>query len=388
MARFSNISTELIDKIIENSKPTNTVKTESFVSRQFEKFCDDRSYQLTENTSNEELCNILKDWAINMRKADGTDYKEGVVKTIWNLTAKRVQQKYFKEFNRTIDPFKDIVFRTAVLAKNAKRKQLQAIPSKRKSSSIALNIEDIEKILNALDENTPSGLQRKFYHIAAIELAWRGGEAVSALLDYFVEETDNYGKKTGRIEYNTVFSKTAQGGNQRTTDSKWLTPNTQNPTHCPVRLYNKMMSKRTKNIKTRRLFLTVNKDWDKYPTSCWYKNCPLGVNEINKWTKLSAEAIGIDTKKVKITNHSNRSTAISGLSKAGTSVQEIIKITGHTSEHSIQPYLQLNEDHHKNIISNLRNETTTTSSTLCSTSAVAPMSNNVFNNCTFNISNK
>ncbi|CAH1110394.1 unnamed protein product [Psylliodes chrysocephalus] len=110
----NNISTELIDKIIENSKPTNTVKTESFVSRQFEKFCDDRSYQLTENTSNEELCNILKDWAINMRKADGTDYKEGVVKTIWNLTAKRVQQKYFKEFNRTIDPFKDIVFRTAM----------------------------------------------------------------------------------------------------------------------------------------------------------------------------------------------------------------------------------------------------------------------------------
>lgn len=386
MARFGSHSDEFINETINNSKPSNTIKTETYVSRQFDKFCDARNYQLSQNTSNEELAQILRDWAFNMRKSDGTDYKEGVVKTMWNLTAKMVQQKYFTEFNRTIDPFKDAAFHTAVQAKNAKRRELQAIPSKRKESAAALNTEDIRKIIDSLDENTPAGLQRKFYQIAAVELAWRGGEAVSCLLDYFKDETDNYGKKTGRIEYNTVFSKTAQGGNQRTTDSKWLTPNTQNPNHCPVRLWNKMMCKRTKNIKTRRLFLAVNKDWNKYPTSCWYKNTPLGVNEISKWTKLAAEAIGLDTKRVKITNHSNRSTAVSQLSKAGTSIQEIIKITGHSSANSVQPYLQLNEEHHSSIISSLRNETKTIKSSSFSSPAPAP-TNNVYNNCTFNITN-
>jgi hypothetical protein len=65
----------------------------------------------------------------------------------------------------------------------------------------------------------------------------------------------------------------------------------------------------------------ANKDWDKNPNSCWYKNTPLGVNEISKWTKLGAEAIGIGTKKVKISNHSNRSTTVSQLSSADTSVK-------------------------------------------------------------------
>lgn len=406
MDRFGNISAELTDEMLQNSKPANTKKTEQYVYRQFEEFCNARGYQLNGNTSNEELALILKDWAFNMRKKDGTEYKEGVVKTIWNLTAKMVQQKYFNEFNRTIDPFKDITFKAAVLAKNTKRKTLQAIPEKRKSSSAALTTENVQKILVTLDENTPMGLQRKFYHIAAIELAWRGGEAVSCLVNYFDDEVDNYGKKTGRIEYNSVFSKNAQGGNQRTTDSKWLRPNANNPTHCPVRLLRQMLSKRTGNIKTRRLFLTVNKDWNKYPNSCWYKNTPLGVNEIRKWTKLGAEAIGIDTKRVKITNHSNRSTTVSQLSSAGTSVHEIIKITGHTSTNSIQPYLQLSEEHHKTIISNLRKKQTddlekASSSTNATVSVpqiddngktsnltnatVSTPPNITYNNCTFNI---
>jgi hypothetical protein len=50
----------------------------------------------------------------------------------------------------------------------------------------------------------------------------------------------------------------------------------------------------------------ANKDWDK---------------NTNKWTKLGAEAIGIGTKKVKISNHSNRSTTVSQLSSADTSVK-------------------------------------------------------------------
>ena len=46
-----------------------------------------RGYILTSSTSKKELANTLKDWAFNMRKIDGSDYKE-VVKAMWNISAK------------------------------------------------------------------------------------------------------------------------------------------------------------------------------------------------------------------------------------------------------------------------------------------------------------
>ena len=43
MARFGNNSLELIDKIVENCKPKNTVKSEEYVWRQFQQFCEERN---------------------------------------------------------------------------------------------------------------------------------------------------------------------------------------------------------------------------------------------------------------------------------------------------------------------------------------------------------
>lgn len=40
--------------------------------------------------------------------------------------------------------------------------------------------------------------------------------------------------------------------------------------------------------------------------------------------------------------------------KAGVNQQEIIKITGHSSSSSLKPYLQLDDEHHLNLINKLR----------------------------------
>ena len=97
-----------------------------------------------------------------------------------------------------IDPFKSLVFKRARDARDATRKKLQADPCKRKTSSVSLSLSEVNQIL--LDENTPEGLIRKFDHIAAVELAWRGGEAVACLLDFFQIEKNNDGSPTNRIE--------------------------------------------------------------------------------------------------------------------------------------------------------------------------------------------
>jgi hypothetical protein len=59
-------------------------------------------------------------------------------------------------------------------------------------------------------------------------------------------------------------------------------------------------------------------------------------------------------KKIKITNHSVIATTVSNLAKQGVGEQQLIKITGHSSAHSIRPYLQMDMEHHQTIINSMR----------------------------------
>ncbi|KAJ3646256.1 hypothetical protein Zmor_023850 [Zophobas morio] len=376
--RFGRNTPKEIDDSITNITPLNTKNSRNSIWRQFEKFCGERKYVFDGNTSTEKLAFILKDWGYNMKKVDGNDYKEAVIKTMWNVTAKQLQELYFNKFGIKFDPFVDLEFKGSRNARDAKRRNLQIQPEKRKTSSSILTLEEYNKILKIYNEDTPDGLQKMFFYVAGLELAWRGCEGVNVTIKHFKEESDNCGLPTGRIEYNCIFSKTAQGGSHKLTDSKWLATNTTDPRICPVRLYKKMLSKRGKHITTDRLFLTPNPAWREPSSVGWFKNSPVGRNEMGKWTRTAAEEIGIDIKKKKISNHSLRSTAVSQLAKAGVGEEQLIKITGHANTFSIKPYLQLDGDHHYQMIDKLRANSTAmeesnNKSTNCAPSALIPL---------------
>ncbi|KAJ9581882.1 hypothetical protein L9F63_003775 [Diploptera punctata] len=144
-----------------------------------------------------------------------------------------IQEKYFIEHQRDFNPFADQEFNDARQARNAKRKILQNMLEKRKVSAVAFKSDEYEKMINNCQEKTPEGLQIKFYLIASLELAWRGGEAVKCLIHYFQEELDHNGKPTGRIAYNPVFSKTCQGGDQKLCDTKWANTKSGKPEKVP-----------------------------------------------------------------------------------------------------------------------------------------------------------
>lgn len=351
MNRFGNKDLASIREEVASSSSINTKRCQKSNWEQFVRFCEVREFDLSKAASPLELSKILEDYAFNMKKVDGVDYKETSIKTIWNTTAKLLQDLYFNSFGVKINPFSDIEFKSARIARDAKRKQLQGFAEKRKVSSAAIDHEHYNRMVEVWSEETPSELQKKFYLIAARELAWRGGEAATCLVHFFKEEIDLSGQVTGRYEYNPIFSKTCQGGSHPICNSKWLIPNIQDPDSCPVRLLKKILEKRGPNVKSDRLFLTENPSWK---TSNWFKNTPVGINTISKWTKLSAERAGLDVKRRKITNHSTRSTAVTQMVKAGVSEQEVIKITGHQSAGSIRPYLQLDQTHHVKLINNLR----------------------------------
>ena len=109
--RFGSANSRDIEIAIENSTPLNTKKTRMSVSKQFNSFCADRQYELSENTSIEDLAKIMEDWGYNMKKQNGENYKEIVIKSMWNITAKMLQQKYNSEYNIVFDPFTDIRFK-------------------------------------------------------------------------------------------------------------------------------------------------------------------------------------------------------------------------------------------------------------------------------------
>ncbi|KAK9739015.1 hypothetical protein QE152_g9378 [Popillia japonica] len=90
-----------IDQIVKQAEPANTKKSKASIWRQFCEFCDAKNYSIEQNVREEELADILKDWAFNVRKVNGEEYKEGVVKTMWNVTAKLLQEKFNNEYRET-----------------------------------------------------------------------------------------------------------------------------------------------------------------------------------------------------------------------------------------------------------------------------------------------
>ena len=178
-------------------------------------------------------------------------------------------------------------------ARNAKRKILQSIPENRKASAKALTKHEIVQMARLWNEEKPEGIQKKFYHIAAFEFAWRGEEAESCKISYFKEDLGNDGKKTGRIQYTPIFTETVQGGAQKLADSKWLTSNNAEQDICPVRFFRKIVKKRGDHVTSDRLFLTPNPFWTKTNSKRWSKNSPIGP---------SASNIGLNIKRAKITN--------------------------------------------------------------------------------------
>lgn len=128
--------------------------------------------------------------------------------------------------------------------------------------------------------------KKTFFSVAAIELAWREKKATAYILDHFIQELRNDGFPTWRLKYNTIYSKIAQGDGKKLASWKWLTSNTDNKNlclcHCLVKLDIKIISRTSNTIKTNRLFLPPNKDWNSSVNSFEYKNTPLGKNEM-KW---------------------------------------------------------------------------------------------------------
>ena len=75
--------------IIESSVPKDTVVNKQSHWRQFSEFCGAKNCKIDVTMTIPESAMIFLDYVLNVRRRDGTHYKECIIKTLWNERAKR-----------------------------------------------------------------------------------------------------------------------------------------------------------------------------------------------------------------------------------------------------------------------------------------------------------
>ena len=56
------------------------MKLHKSIWSQFLLFCKEKGHHLLHDTKTEEINEILKHWAVNMKKVNGKEYQEGVIR--------------------------------------------------------------------------------------------------------------------------------------------------------------------------------------------------------------------------------------------------------------------------------------------------------------------
>jgi hypothetical protein len=97
MNRFGYMTEREIDENVTRSVPKNMENSKNSVWRQFMSFLRRKKYTFNQETPVSELAFILKNWAFNLKKQNGEEYKADTVrvKVVWNVTAKLLM--YFNE---------------------------------------------------------------------------------------------------------------------------------------------------------------------------------------------------------------------------------------------------------------------------------------------------
>ena len=154
---------------------------------------------------------------------------------------------------------------------------------------------------------------------------------------------------TGKIDYVEWvegITKTRQGGlvkkERRTPPQAYATGGVK----CPVHLLQTALDHRPASCKTSGpLYLTPIRTFS-HKEDVWYTTMPVGINTINTYMQAIAKAGGLEQRGKRLTNHSVRKTTIRKLKRHGVTNTNIVAITGHRNEQSLQEYAEMENTEH------------------------------------------
>ena len=119
---------------------------------------------------------------------------------------------------------------------------------------------------------------------------------------------------------------------------------------CPVALLKNYLSKRPEDLKLSGPFYLACID-NPTKTDVWYKKSRMGKNTISKIMKSMKENSPLHEMcpDKRLSDHSVRKTVVRKLKAKGVPKSEIITITGHRQEQSVEAYDSGNEDEQRKL---------------------------------------
>ena len=274
----------------------------------------------------------LRQFYAEARNQDGGNYSRATL-----LALRNGIERYLNSppNNRGISLARDLQFVLSNKMLDAKIKQLKKDGMQNTTHKPAIELEDLEKLKNSdiLSLTHPLSLLRNaWFHIS---LFWcrRGFEGQRSLKKCsFVFSEDAKGDCFVSMAHDEA-TKNHQGGisDVESFEKNARMYKTSGKTDGYTAL-DFFLSKL--NPECAALFQYPKRNW-KPSDKVWYENRPFGVNKLSTMMKDISSAAGLSRI---YTNHSVRATAITLWANAGLTNREIMAISGHRNESSLQNY--------------------------------------------------
>jgi len=369
--RFSSLSREEIETLVNNKDSENTKKATKNAVATLVAFCDETGHENPDKLTKQELDDLLLEFYPNARKKSGEYYKKSALVSIrFGL------QRHFMK-NGNFDIINDGEFLESNKVFEATVVELKRQGYGKVEHHDPISKEDLEKIQLSFNQDSPDPkqLQEVVWFNIMYHLIRRGRENLRQLTrNSFAISTDAAGR---RFVYQAVdeLDKNHRG-NDHPDDSTGDGRMYERPerTVCPVKLYELYISK----LNPDQICLwqrPKSKDNFKETDGVWYCNAPLGKNTLG--TLMSSISKELKLSKV-YTNHCIRATAMSLLDECNFEARHIMRVSGHKSEGSIRSYSRrLSENKQKQISESLSNACFSTSE--CAGAIVSASSSSAVN---------
>jgi len=324
--RYGNADEADIDELMQDALSSNTKKSTKYAIKTLYDYCNSKGYNPEfESKTVNDLNNLLKEFYVNVRRANGEHYTRSSLSVIRQSINRHLKQP---PHNKTFDIINGIEFKTCNDAFKAMCKKLRKEGKGQVKHKRPVDKGDIKKLYDhprVFNVETPQGLLNKVFFEILLYFCRRGQEDLRDLrpdLKEYIRRTSSEVTKNHQGVDDEDYE--PEGGRMYAT----VTP------RCPVTSFKKYLEKRNQN--NTALWQRPRNSFDEND-STWFEKQPIGKNTLGCMMSNISKA----AKLSKIyTNHCVRATCITVLSESGFEARHIVIISGHRNEQSVRNYVR------------------------------------------------
>ncbi|KAL9975105.1 hypothetical protein ACROYT_G012221 [Oculina patagonica] len=316
-SRFQEVTDADVSALKDAAENENTRKSTVNWVRVFEKWCDENGLEKNpEKVAPDQLDKLLERFFASARKQDGTDYEPGSLRVM-----QAALDRHLKEKGYSFSIMKDREFFNSRKVLEGKARKLRnegkgKLPNKSRS----LTREEEEALWESgqLGNLSPRSLINTMWWLLSQHLGLRGcQEHYTMNVEDFTLNKDDSGNEF--VTFAEGPTKTRQGGLRVQPRSVLPKMFATGDARCPVALFKHYLSKRPEDVKLSGPFYLACID-SPTKTEVWYKKSRMV-----------------------------RKTVVRKLKAKGVPKSDIITITGHRQEQSVEAYDSGNEDEQRQL---------------------------------------